>query len=221
MSNPCAHPDNYVVEDLHDGTFVCSLCARVIDQVYSCANSDITTYVQSVDNLVTTICDNCNYDDCIRNSAQSVYETVNSKLGKRRYSDIEIAAYAVYKALKSLHIPISGKELFSVTNVSMRKIWQMENICEKNSYADSNSELIHYIERYGAYCQLCFVDIRNIIKKIDEVTAICLNHAVQNIAASMIYMYSKKYSVQSIAKLCNVSATCIYRIVKLLNEQLK
>ena len=221
----CSHPGKYVIEDLHDGTIVCTLCALVLDQVYSYNHFLIDAHGFSTvhDNMVTNICDNCNFGDVIRANAQVIYESASNKLkdDARRFAMEEISSYAVYKSLKENGVPISGKELLSISNVSLSKIWEIENVCEPNSYLDADTEIAHFVERYCAYCQLSLSDVQEIKSNIVEATSICMNYMPQNIAVGLIYMYRKTFSVQSIAKICNVSPSSIYKIVKVLNEQMK
>ena len=220
----CKHPDQYVIEDIHDGSIVCTSCALVLDQAYSFNHFlvDNTERFFPIDNMVTTICDNCNYDESIKSNAQIIYENACKKLQDfRRFTIEEVSSYAVYKSLKDNGVPISGKELLSISNVSLSRIWQIENVCEPNSYSNGNVELLHFIDRYSTYCRLSFAETQKLKSNAVEASIICMNHAPQNVAVGLIYMCSKKFSVQGVSKICNVSPSSIYKIVRLLNEQMK
>jgi len=216
----CLHPESKIIEDLHDGTFVCLVCSRVVDQVYAQDVVSSFSNISVIDNMITNICANSNFDDSIRAEAQAIFEQTKSKIRKHRFKECELCAYAIYKALTKMHTPISAREIIQISNVSLSKIWEIEKLCDENSMFNSGKEIRHYLERYSKYCNISFKDTRKMLSVSDKAYSICINHSPQNVAVSILYLYTKAFSVQGLAKICNVSPSCVYRIVRLLNNEL-
>lgn len=229
MSEICDHPPQCVVEDLHDGTYVCTACARVLDGVVFQSPPSTPVAWENYDSdyhherasLVVDMCYNGNLPNCVLLTAQQIHDGLKGKLAKFRFSQTEIAAYVIYKALQKESMPHSPSEVQHITSIMLPRIWDIENILNTETFTDKVMEISHYVRRYGAYCDMKYKDIEAICEHIGEANDICLNHAPANIAAALLYKYSKNSvygTVQSIAKLCNVSACSVYSILRLLKQ---
>jgi len=190
----------------------------VIDQVYGYSPSDLPAMQK--DEFITNVCANFNIYPSIERTAQDIFSSSYTVYHKQ-FSHIEFAAYAIYTAMRRDSFPISGKEIIQMTNVPLQKIWAISKIINKSEYLNPESEIRFYISRYAPQCNLGFADITNICSQIADAHIICINRAPQNVAAGLIHNYSKKFTVQGIAKICNVTPSCLYQIVKILNEHMK
>lgn len=230
--NLCEHPIHMQVEDVREGFITCIQCSRVIDQIY-CFEPNIPYphEIKNVESSPTTspeirylkdICSNFNIPTYIAHKCVTIYEDAKQRTsGKRRLPKNALVAFAIYRGMLEEGVPRSAQEIYSMTNVPLSQIFEIEGICEIGMDFSSITSSESYIERFATFCDLNFQDIKIIKAKCSLADDICENSAPQNIAAALIFLYDKQLTVQRISKICCVSSSSIYKIVKKLNADLR
>jgi hypothetical protein len=117
-----------------------------------------------------------------------------------------------------------------MTGVELPRIFELEKQVTPFTIFEQPSNIqytfVHlsntYIERFAAQCNLTFQEIQLILRECDVANDVCENYAPQTIAAALIAQYCKSFkkevTVQDVAKLCLVSSSSMYRVIKKLSS---
>jgi len=221
---PCDH--SISVEDTHEGTVVCTLCCRVLDQLYTYDSHSLTPFPESdiptTGNAIRDICANFNIPNAIEQRCLEIYtEIAPSKI--KRFPRNVLVAFSVYQGLMDHDVARSPQEILCMTGVELSRIFEVEKLLTNTSIS-AHPTSATYVERFGQQCGLSFPEIQHVMKFCEVADNICENYAPQTIAASLISCYCKLFkkcvSIQMISKICLVSSSSIYRITRLLTKQM-
>lgn len=216
----CEHSS--YVEDDREGTIVCTLCCRVLDQLYL-----HDKYSLEIPSLVTPnaniqdICANFNIPYSIEQDCYKIYtEITASKL--KRFPKNVLVAYCIYQALMNHEVARSPQEILCMTGVELSRIFEVEKLLTNTDISDHPTS-VTYVERFGQQCGLSFSEIQRVAKNCTLADETCENYAPQTIAATLISCYcklrKKSVTVKTISKICLVSASSMYRISRTLSKK--
>jgi len=215
----CDHPPMYCVHDDREGTVVCTLCAHVIDQLYMFDNSLKEARDTSNENI-TNICINFNIADSIRHRCNVIFQRTCAISKSWKFPTNVLVAYSIYYGLLEHSISRSPQEIFCMTGVPLSQIFEVEKTLTPQVLVIPLSP-VTYIERFAVQCGLNFKDTQNIIRSYKNVSCTSEhfdNYGPPTIAAAFIVLYCKEkkitFTIKNIAKICLVSASSIYRVVK-------
>jgi transcription initiation factor TFIIIB Brf1 subunit/transcription initiation factor TFIIB len=228
----CLHDPIYVVEDIHEGVSVCTRCSLVVNS--QCYGEEFIGNQNSLDisyqpNIsypyeplfceIKDICINHHIPDYIAQKCLEIYSETNKILQSKKcnFPKETVAAYAIYKGMQVENYSRSNRELYSMTGITMQQIWNVESKIDHSVMQIPKVE--DFLDRFGAFCNLNFNDIKKIKEKAWIASEICHSHAPPNVAAALIYIHhNSNLSVQAISELCLVSNSSIHKIVRILNE---
>jgi len=98
MSGKCDHPEKDRVEDVYEGTVICTACSFVVDNSYTHQRQD--QELRHVCHFIDTIATNNNINSIITQEANDIKTRIRLLLPKR--SDQHLAIFAIYtSALKN------------------------------------------------------------------------------------------------------------------------
>jgi transcription initiation factor TFIIIB Brf1 subunit/transcription initiation factor TFIIB len=224
-SDRCRHKT--IVKDMHEGTIVCTDCAKVLDSCfYIDINEEYVTkapydFYAPIEQYLVDICTNGNIPNSIRNDAFSHFKLLKQNLETRKFkvNDVDIIVYALYEILARHNTPRTPQEMQGLTNVSVGRLWKIETkITCQTTYTDPAD----YVNRYATFLDLSYTDIKSIIhiihniRELDDVRPRCL-------VAAIFYLYCKqnniKNTLKKICEVCSVSTSAAHNIIKKIKEK--
>lgn len=198
----CQHLE--VIEDYHEGTIVCSNCGVVmsplfVNQIHNLSHNMVQEKILTE---IQHLLDRIHVPICYANQIESYYaKNFTTKSNKS-------IAFAVYKVLNKLGIPISMKEISNVSCVDKKSLNKAQ---QDNNFVsiDNNAFIEKYCKILGLSFQTTTV-IKNVVKNLP-----ISGHNPSSMIASTIYKVCKeekrKISIKQISLITNVSSISIQR----------
>jgi len=145
MSEICQHPAQSQIIDEHEGSIICTQCARVLGANYQ----DIPTPPGDDNQCATTgsdyidiIVDRNNICQAISRKAYEMRAIIREKLPKR--SALHLALYSIYQASNAVDTPYTLEEIASMGFISLKVMNRINN-----SISKSTNYIVHHESKYN------------------------------------------------------------------------
>lgn len=239
----CDHRHNNIIIDQHEGTYICTDCAHVVDTYFE--NTYMTTDKEEVNvhneklskkqtktntniNTIKEICEKLFVDKYIVSFALNLYNTIKNLEHITQFNDDEIICFVIFEALirnnNGLFIHNITYYFPNITNDYF--IYKIYEILENKNILNVNvNNIFSYINTLCNQFNLNYKEkqfFRTICNKIPKHILIDIQPKV--ILSYLIFHYFKKYkrnckiSLKHICKTCNISPSTIFRTIKNRNE---
>lgn len=206
----CQHLN--LVEDIHEGSVVCSLCGLVlsplfIDQIShgsNCSNDRLSTENFNLSEIKNFL-DRIHISSCFA-------PKINAHLNKNyTIKSRHALVYSIFKILNEMNIPISMNEISQASNVNKKNLHQaqLHNDVVNIDFSD-------IVEKYAKLLNLNFETLTLIKERIRNSPK--SGHNPNSVLASTIYQVCKllkhRISMKKIGQVTKVSCVSIQRYNK-------
>jgi transcription initiation factor TFIIIB Brf1 subunit/transcription initiation factor TFIIB len=219
----CSHHNTV---DTAEGDNVCTDCGKVVGQIYAAAFSEqqqqrrFISPDQLMYEYIRDVGENACIAGCVVKYAEGFYSKVKKEL-LPRFTPKTIATYALYEALNTFEVPRMAQEIEYFTGVKIRDIWRIEStLVTEDRFSDPAQHVLHYcIILNFTYPEQMFIQ-----KTVDVMQEQLPLGALRSncISAVVIYLYckdvEKKITLRKICEKCEVSATSVHRVIRLLKQ---
>lgn len=229
-SNDCAHLNK--CDDRDSGYEICTNCGLVLEQLYEvdynhsqhiAPYNEITISTNSkqvlnkkclITQFFTDISHYSFISKQIFNLSMTYFELIKqqSKEMKKKFTDVQLAAYALYTVLKEEGIPRTPSEIEAVTGVNTSYLWLIQHeLPDKLNVSNPTS----YVSRYCTILGFEFCEISKIKTIVGNMYGMG-DIRSQTLVAAIIHLYYKqhkqnkttsisKLTLKQICGVCNVS----------------
>ena len=190
----CKHPAESHVIDQHEGSIICSLCARVVgDYFITRTHTDASGEFEQVSPNLQTIVDNNHINVEIRDKAITILKDVRSMLPKRNIMHIEM--FALYHGGLKTKNPYLMSEIslfFGLPGKVVCKIISSISKAIKYKYADNTMQNpIRYLRRLGG-CIMSSRDAEVITRQYNDLAIKFAHKTPKLFLASIIFNFKKR-----------------------------
>lgn len=220
----CQH--DQLIEDQHTATQVCLHCGRVMEENCNSMSPVIEEEKsmkldQTGFNLIRDVCANNNISQCIEVLARDIYLKMMNKTRKRFKSRADLPAYALYQSFNRCNVPRGLDEVAALFHIPVTHLYGMDSKLDQSSIVNTRpSSLIgRFLSRLD--CTIEHRSLKAMEERADNFFFQRLTSSPPRaVAAAVICLHlRKKYangncSMSTIAHACNVSNTCIKRLIK-------
>lgn len=208
----CPHLNE--IDDFRNGDVICVDCGLIIDKIYvtsfvSCPESDSPSFEKE---YILEILNRLNIPYTYSDKILQKFNDLSRK-EKNCNRKLEILSYSVYEILNEYNIPISLKDICSVSGISTDKLFSKQHCA-------TTVPLSPTLEKYCLMMNLSYQDFIKIEQKLPcELES---GHNPLTIIGSLIYKYSKEnnlnLSIKHIANTLSISVVSIQRFLKRQND---
>ena len=218
----CSHPDYSLVIDQHEGTTVCTDCARVLDDNLFTNQSKVQTASLDAHSAVVRelmdLCFNRNIPTCILNSAIDQFEMHYASKNEAELAKSTFAFY-LYKELIKNGWDITMDRVADWLGINQAKsIWKVH--VQHNMVMEFEPD--YFYETFASHLGIPYSQLDAIKYYGMHLKKRLQNYSFtpRNVAAAIVHSFLKNNAL-SVAETCHklsVSASSLQRILKILKE---
>lgn len=213
----CDHA--YTVEDVHEGSIVCTDCCRVLDQVFACEqrntyeqtffSKDLSQFVDIFDTLFAP-------RTLITNFEKKVSDCLNRyKLKKSSH----LIGACLYEYFIENSISRTLNEISAVLQTSTSLIWKTLSVIQKTS--TNRHKILCPTQLTSRICHSLELDYKHYKAINEKLLPLCAkfpSHNPSTLVASVIYLYCKetklKYTMKRVCSVVGISVISVQRFIK-------
>lgn len=224
----CVHTESILCP--RSATCVCLSCGLVIDEGLSANNFSqraeredllnaddvyILNYIRDLGCFFNTL-DNVEWEafDIFKKMQHQLFQKQTCENVKKRFQNTHLAAFAFMESRNRNGCVCSPKEIAEFTEVSVKKLWEIEKTLSFNTNAVLPS---NYAPRFCAYLNLSYYHEARIASLSDNMND-ANGYSPRTIICAAIKMYCDrnniKIKIKEICNKCNVTSTSIYACIR-------